>query len=187
MQSIIIQPTLAQWYGLVYEAEQRRVVHLDEALESYLVFLLMRFVEKPDLASSVLALDFLNSAQYTGEQRNVLLQELGDKCLLLSGLFPGRAQRKRVRISYFVGMGQAAYAELAHSKAGFPQVAQNFVVLMDLLQTIRSTFCNDHVLNLLEAHELFQDTRSQSAQKILTSATQGFVMFVAKDAANQSH
>jgi hypothetical protein len=48
MKQLILDSTpLAQWKSLVHEAQASCDRQLDEALESYLVFLLMRFTRKP--------------------------------------------------------------------------------------------------------------------------------------------
>ncbi|MEZ5672679.1 MAG: hypothetical protein R3E08_09980 [Thiotrichaceae bacterium] len=49
---------------------------------------------------------------------------------------------KRVRISYFVHLGESAYSVLATSSAGvratvYANLAEHFVILMDILQTTR--------------------------------------------------
>ncbi len=89
MNSLVIYPTdTAQWYALVNEAEVALNDLLGEEVESYLVFLLMRFSAKPEIARSVLAIDFLESEQAAKSQRYQRLRDVGDKSLLLSGLFP---------------------------------------------------------------------------------------------------
>jgi len=48
MAELILEPTpRAQWQALVHEAQSACDRQLDEALECYLVFLLMRFADKP--------------------------------------------------------------------------------------------------------------------------------------------
>src|SRR5437899_10481277 len=113
MSRLIIQPTeIAQWQELIKEAENSSQLVLNEELESYLVFLLIRFTGQPQLAKSVLALEFLENSRCLGQKQQEELRNVGDKCLLISGLFPGRAQRRRVKISYFVQLGQNAYVAL---------------------------------------------------------------------------
>ena len=86
MESLVLHPTAtAQWHALVNEAESLRHIQLGEELESYLVFLLMRFTEKPEMAHSVLAMDFLDSVKAAGAERRDKLQDVGDKCLLFAG------------------------------------------------------------------------------------------------------
>ena len=108
MSRIILHPTsIAQWHALVSEGCHRTSHRLEVELESYLVFLLMRYINQPQLAESVLGQEFLASLQH---QHNVEdnIRDVGDKCLLFSGLFPGRAEKHQLRISYYVDIGQMA-------------------------------------------------------------------------------
>ena len=53
MSELLIQTSAtAEWLSLVTEAESAAELHLDEDMQSYLVFLLMRFTERPELAGS---------------------------------------------------------------------------------------------------------------------------------------
>lgn len=184
MATLVLQPTVtAQWQALIKEAEAANHLALGDDLESYLVFLLMRFMEKPEIAKSVLAMDYLQALQSIGKQI-MRLQEVGDKCLLFAGLFPERAERKRVRISYFVELGQSAYSSIADlSKielAKFYQVlCKRFVGLMDILHTARD-LASQH-LTPLQAMDLWQDLQSPHALRVLRRYTQGtFVNDVVK-------
>ena len=88
MKSLVLQPTdTAQWHALVAEAQQACRHTLTETLESYLVFMLMRFTGRPDLVARAMALEFLD-AQGEGCQQPDMLRDVGDKCLLFSGFFP---------------------------------------------------------------------------------------------------
>ena len=108
MAELILEPTpQAQWQALVHEAQSACDRHLDETLENYLVFLLMRFADKPHCTARIMAADYLNSQTLPGEQRADKLRDVGDHCLLFSGLFPQLAERRLVRISYFVNIGRA--------------------------------------------------------------------------------
>ena len=160
MASLILHPTsMAQWYALLYEAQRSASIHLQEDLESYLVFLLMRYTQQPALANSVLGLEFLHSYQSAQDTNQPhLLKDVGDKCLLYAGLFPGRAKKRRVKISYFVKLGQTAYSTLSNyepsQEALFIRLCHEFPQLMDVLHATRdaSPTAND----LLDAIELWQ-------------------------------
>jgi hypothetical protein len=179
MDKIIVQPTsTAEWLALISEAQSACEVTLNEDLESYLVFLLMRFTEQSDIAHSVMALDFLRSHLLEGRHRTGLLRDVGDKCLLFAGLFPGRAQRRRVPISYFVHLGQSAYGELTHGPQTstndlFASLSQSFLYLMEVLQASRELADNTPSLTALEADELWRDTGSQHALRVLKRYTHG--------------
>ncbi len=163
--------SLAQWHALINEATVDAHIKLSEELESYLVFLLMRFTDNTEIAQSVLALDFLNAVRPESKDNSGQLQAVGDKCLLLAGLFPGRAERKQVRISYFIHLGQSAYGNLSQvsrqSVASlFYDLSQTFVPLTDVLLTLR-TLQGDYALTPLQAEELWSDTQSSAARRAL--------------------
>jgi len=157
---------LAQWHTLVQQAEHSYGCQLDESMESYLVFTLMRFMRQHNLGSQALALDFLDARSQPKSLRLEQLRDIGDQCLIISGLYPQRAHRRLVRVSYYVKMGRSAYQHLGTQieRTGaelYHQLAETFVLLMDLLQTIRGF--NNPVLQPIQAHELWSDTGSQHA------------------------
>jgi len=181
MKSLILHPTpTAQWYALINEAQQSCAVQLHEELESYLVFLLMRFTDCPALAQSILGLEFLTHYHASNHTH---LKDVADKCLLFAGLFPGRAARRRVKISYFVKLGQAAYAHLSNQASAqeqlFEALCDNFKHLMDVLQATRET--NDAAEQLLESLELWHETGSQMAFARVQQATRSFSIMVGTD------
>lgn len=172
MNRLHLHPTAtAQWHSLVCEAEAASETRLDESLQSYLVFLLMRFTCRPELASSVMALDFLRALTSAGRLQGERLRDVGDQCLLYSGLYPRRAERRLVRLGYFVDLGRSAYDRLARGlpdAAGdlFQQLCEGFVPLMEVLQTIRD-MNGSPALDSLQAVELWQDLRSPRAREQL--------------------
>lgn len=151
MKNIYIQPTpMAQWYALVNEAQFGCQLDLDEDLESYLVFMLMRFSGKTELSQSVVAIEFLESLHKTGSMRTNCLQEVGDKCLLISGFFPEQIRKRRLKESYYIDLGQNAYYALAnHSKLMaadlFKSLSHEFLILRDVLKAMRQE--NSHIEN----------------------------------------
>lgn len=182
METLILHPTpTAQWQALVGEAERASSIRLSEELESYLVFLLMRFSEHPEIAHSILANDFLESLYKIKLAKQETLRDVGDKCLLFAGLFPGRARKRRVRISYYVDLGKTAYFSLSDSYLNnlsslFASLGDQFVGLMDILHTMRELTSQQTFLDLLQAEELWNDIKSQHALKTLRSQSQGFIL-----------
>ena len=168
MGKILDQPgNMSHWQALVVEAEKLSGIQLDEELESYLVFTLMRYLRRPEVAHRILALDFLEALQSSQQQRNVALRDVGDQCLLVSGLFPRLAERRRVRVSYYVDLGRSAYQNLAESLTKtahlFTHLAEEFIAAMDTLQAIRVLGQQDSGLLPIEAYDLWQDTASREA------------------------
>lgn len=143
MNQLILHPTdISQWYALVNEAQVATSHLLNESTESYLVFLLMRFSQGPKLIESVVALDFLESMHKPRKLRADVLRDVGDKSLLFCGLFPGLAERRRVSLSYFSDMGQAAYltvSELQDDQTAdlYLQLSVEFLTLQQVLQAMR--------------------------------------------------
>lgn len=165
-----------EWHTLVSDAQHNAGVHLDEELESYLVFMLMRYTDKPEMAASVLALDYLEGAHAIGQVRQDRMRDVGDQCLLYSGLFPERAERRRVKISYYVDLGRSAYhtaADATHKAIGqlFIDLASQFVIIMDTLQAMRGINAEAPQLAPLVAFELWQDTGSRQARRALDEVT----------------
>lgn len=175
MNRLILHSTsLAQWYTLVNEAEDLFGKHLDIDLESYLVHLLERYTNKPELTASILALEYLNSLESSGQLRAEKLRDVGDKCLLFSGFFPELAHKRNVTVSYFVELGQRAYDYLALARHDslltsnlFALLKKHYINLLDLLFSIRELSGEQQALTLLQAEELWRNTGSQYALKLL--------------------
>ena len=174
MTTLVLQPTdLAQWHALVNEAQAACDCHLDEPIESYLVFLLMRFADRPEMARKIMALEFLRAQSPDARQLDSL-RDVGDQCLLFSGLFPKIAEKRMVRVSYFVNLGRSAYDQLAslvdrQSERLFSNLAGGFVAAMDVLHAMRG-LSGTPALEPLAAAELWEDTGSHSALRTLTDA-----------------
>lgn len=177
MEKLVLHPTPeSQWYALVEEACRSSAIPLSEDLESYLVFLLMRFTKNPEIAYNIFALDYLEGIKNLNPGGRQTLRDVGDKCLLFSGFFPQRARHRRVNISYYVKLGQSAYSSLSNHTNQlselFSKLHDHFVPLMDILHAIRALDKNYKILDLLDAYELWSDTKSAQAFKILQGATQ---------------
>lgn len=179
MTELVLHPTsTAQWHALVNEAQQRAQQPLNEALESYLVFMLMRFCQQPDILSRALATEYLDNDCRDGARPQQRLRDVGDLCLLYSGLFPHQAERRRVRISYYVNLGRSAYhrvAAMAETSITelFTGLSREFILLMDILQLMRNLDGRQEtLLSPLQAFELWQDTSSEQAKQRLAEVTQ---------------
>ena len=170
-----------EWHTLVNDAQHNAGVQLNEELESYLVFMLMRYTDKPEMAASVLALDYLQGAHALGQVRQDRMRDVGDQCLLYSGLFPERAEHRRVKVSYYVDLGRSAYHTAADATQQtlsqlFIGLASQFVMIMDTLQAMRGINADSPSLAPIIAFELWQDTGSQQAKKSLTDISDGVMI-----------
>jgi len=132
------------WQNLVDEAMGQTGYRGDDNVEHYLILTLDHFTRDKNLSSAVVAIDFLLALNSFGRVGGGQMRQVGDECLLLAGLFPERAERKRVPLNYFISMGQEAYRLLtdAHFKqiydpGLFAKLSQDFPNLIDVLQTMR--------------------------------------------------
>lgn len=156
--------TPALWQAILKDAESNCSVALQDDLEAYLIALLMRYTNKPEILRQVVAEAFLKALELRSFERNQSLQIVGDQCLIFTGLFPKIAEKRNVKLRYFVGLGQSAYAAISKEANDlYGSLAMQFVVLMDVLQSIRV----DLELEPLEAYEQWDELGSQRALKFL--------------------
>lgn len=172
MDRLSLHPTaVAQWFALVKDAETLCHSQLNEELESYLVMLLERFITKPDIVRSIVALEFLESQHKLSAQQQIGLRDVGDKCLLFSGLFPEFAIHRHVPVSYFIAVGREAYCLLSVHQTGlaklFHALEINFVTLMDVLQSSRELAGEEFGISPLQAEEIWRATGSPHARAVL--------------------
>jgi len=134
-------PQLELWQGLVHDGERQAGIELGESVQSYLVFVLMRYLRDGALAAHVLALDWLDAAERSGGARADAMRDVGDRCLLIAGRFPRLAERRHVGPDYFSTLGCGAYLGVAESaRAGyaalFAELAQAFGAMVRVLEAL---------------------------------------------------
>lgn len=110
----LTQGAAAELYqALVRDGARRGGCPLDEASESYLVFVLLRHQRDGMLLARTQALEWLHAQECFGRARADALRDVGDRCLLIAGLYPALAERRRVSLDYFVDLGRGAYQGVA--------------------------------------------------------------------------
>ncbi|MCC6208148.1 MAG: hypothetical protein IT488_08345 [Gammaproteobacteria bacterium] len=172
-----MNPTSApQWHSLVNKAQHLTGSVITDRAENYLIELLAQFSAKPLMMARVLAFDYLNDPLLQTKSRSERLKDIGDHCLLFAGLFPQHAERRQVRLGHMVELGQNAYHQLHESapfEAGglYADLARGFVTLMDLLHAIRELRDERARLTPLHAFDLWNDTGSQHALRVIRSFT----------------
>lgn len=140
--SLQLGAPLQLWYDLVRDGEARMRTRLPEVIESYLVFMLQRHQGDAVLGGRTLALDWLGGLERVGRERADAMRDVGDRCLLIAGLFPRLAERRNVQPHYYAALGQAAYGEVAvATRAGyaelFAQLARAFDAMLRVLASLR--------------------------------------------------
>ena len=144
------EPTeIAEWRKLVVEGEQRVGFQPTELVENYMVITLNAHTTNTSIASAVIAYDFLENVHVGSAKNAYELRDVGDRCLILAGLFPDRAKRKNVSKDYFKNLGENAYYVLSFAKLPwecdqtlFYQLFDNFEALIQILKAMRLTSQN---------------------------------------------
>src|SRR3990167_7845447 len=146
MAIIQFEPTpIAQWRNLLIHAQERSGIHLTESIESYVVQTLDANVKNNAIVSSMIAIEFLENIHIESIHHFHALRVVGDYCLILSGLFPDFAKRRRVSSDYFKNLGENAYYVLSSTRhfsqshyALYYQLFENFSELVDVLKSARA-------------------------------------------------
>jgi len=141
-QSITHGAQAELWQALVHEAGERAHAPLDDTRESYLVFVLLRYQRDDTLLARTQALEWLAAQSQVGSLRADALRDVGDRCLLIAGLYPQLAVRRHVQVDYFVRMGRGAYLEVAEASRSayaklFEQLAKSYQDLVRILRALR--------------------------------------------------
>lgn len=111
--------TAAQlWQSSLVHVQQRLHLRLSENQESYLVFLLIRHARDVALGGRTMALELLQALEAPGGVGDDRLRDVGDRCLLLAGLFPGLRHRRHVDAVYYQHLGRTAYGLLGERGQG---------------------------------------------------------------------
>jgi hypothetical protein len=111
------------------------------------------------------------------DQRNYLLQRIGDIALFISGFFADGLAGKAVDVDYYICMGGNAYGSLSEEIRGtfrgkafapvYKELAAKFQVLVDVLNEVADGAKDSSDVDLLRAYELWLKTGSRRARALL--------------------
>ena len=135
---------IAQWHSLILDAQSDLDFYLPESIEHYVVMTLHSYTTNTAFTSAIIALEFLKAIEDNSIINLQKLRDVGDHCLILSGLFPERAKRKNVSSEYFERIGKEAYYNLSFAQTRwvfdkdiFLKLCENFSDLIRLLNKLR--------------------------------------------------
>ena len=102
-------------------------------------------------------------------------RRLGDLALYLAGIFADSLRRTSVGLSYYIQMGQAAYATLAHHGQNtnealrdiFGELSQTFTAWVEVLRQLGEDFGFASRAHALETSELFERWQNAPRQRAL--------------------
>src|SRR5690606_28600585 len=85
-----------------------------------------------------MALELVDALEARGRTRLDELRDVGDRCLLIAGLFPRQAVRRRVGTRYFADLGRGAYGHVADAARHaygdlFARLSAGFDAMVDVL------------------------------------------------------
>ena len=136
----------SQWLQLIVNAEKLTGYQLQHELKNYLSLTLQHYTNELTLPTSIIALSYMEALSLSGTKQSHELRNIGDQCLLLSGLFPERLSRKSISLDYTITIGQQSYSRLADKNHVeqwdselFYSLQNHFIGLVDILYSMRHT------------------------------------------------
>jgi hypothetical protein len=141
-----------------------------ELTEFYLVSLLGDFT-RARITDEPLSLVLAESSADAGE-RVKALKQVGDTTLYVSGFFTESIERQLVAVDYYIGLGEAAYGELARRLQSstvsevYQELAEKFPRFVDVLAAVREqiNFAGSDVVQL---YQEWLRTRSEWVERRL--------------------
>ncbi|MEE9614371.1 MAG: hypothetical protein V3W31_05375 [Thermodesulfobacteriota bacterium] len=164
---------------LVTAAIAHQKISTSEEAEFYLSNLLTEFVDSRDRALSPsprteepLAITFLKTLETGPTERTVILRELGDLTLFLSGFFSDSLKRRIVDIDYYMGIGSSSYKHLAShlGRKGSPlflELSEKFTALVDVLAEVSERSRLTSHTDVLRLYERWLKTGSPHTETLL--------------------
>jgi hypothetical protein len=185
--SIIFVNPSEYFQGAVSGAVANLKLQVSEHAQHYLVQLLAHFIAAENLiptgadgkpADTLTQQLALALEQEQADQRAVRLKQLGDYSLYVAGFFSDSLNRKLVDVDYYIGMGGAAYENVAHlqeKKARselFLELARKFPKFVEVLSQIseETGFNPGSHRDLLRVYELWLKTGSKKFANQLVKA-----------------
>ena len=126
-------------YDIVLESEYKLGVNLDHETEAYVVQLVARYIDRPNINKDPIATKMLSGMQMPKEQKKSVLKEVADECLLIDGLSLGKNRWPSVR--YYQDIGKIAYSNVAYitnpPETFFEELASNFSLISTVIGKIK--------------------------------------------------
>lgn len=164
----------------------RQGVNVDPHAAHYVVNLLTLFSRSDELYEDdgesyglkPLALMLADAAHAESvEQRNSVLQRIGDVALFVAGFFADSLAKKAVDLDYYIHMGGNAYGSLSDEVRGtfrgnafadiYRELAMKFQVLVDVLNEISDGPRDGSDIDMLRTYEIWLKTGSRRAEQLL--------------------
>ena len=122
------------------EAQGKSQVFLASDMEAFLVHVIARTIDKPNIWDRPIAIKILGAQTLSGTLRATALQSIGEECLFIDGW-----QVKQARWptqTYFIDMGEIAFGMASVSTRPADKllelVSNNFKLMSAILKTART-------------------------------------------------
>jgi hypothetical protein len=115
-------------------------------------------------------------AQYlsgTAANKHHTLKQMGDVCLMITGVFPDSLNKKIVDVDYYLGMGGTAYQHLSElqltaiSRTLFKELSEKFKLFSEVLSEMSEKSGLQSNSNLLRVYEKWLQTGSERLKNVL--------------------
>jgi hypothetical protein len=161
---------------------EKHKLNASESAVLYLASLLSRHIESerffcvgPDgkLADTLLTDLYVQYIQAGNEERKIILQRLGDICLMISGYFAESIRRKVVDLGFYFGMGGSAYHSLSNltdeteSKETFDELSIKFRSFSNVLGEMSERSGLQSNKDVLRLYERWITTGSDRLRRVL--------------------
>ncbi|NNE06695.1 MAG: hypothetical protein HKN15_13320 [Xanthomonadales bacterium] len=174
------------FHSSINDVVERQRVDIDPHAAHYVVNLLTIFSRSTELYEDQseyyglrpLALMLAEAANTERlDQRNYLLQRIGDVALFIAGFFADGLASKAVDVDYYIYMGGNAYDSLSDEIRGtfrgrafapvYRELADKFQVLVDVLNEVAESARQNSDVDLLRTYEVWLKTGSKRAEALL--------------------
>jgi hypothetical protein len=166
----IVEKSLRDYFlGLVSEAAKTHNDVFSPQAVHYVTDVLVHFHETARLFVQtgsrvpVMAEMLSHALEADFYRRIVLLRQMGDTSLMVSGFFPEAVTRRSVDLGYYQQMGEIAYSQLG-SMSGEPSVfdelSERFRELSGLINDVADV-TSQRSTHLLQLVEMYQRTKSE--------------------------
>lgn len=165
--------------NLVESAIDHQHIETDDIAKFYLVNLLVNCIEseKTNISDEPLAITFNKAFQSSSVKQGIILRQVGDFSLYLSGFFSESLSRKIVDVDYYITIGQTAYNYLANIEGSvksqnsrsslYKELSSKFLPFTDVLAEVSERCKLTSNENILRLYEKWIKTRNEWSAKLL--------------------
>ena len=131
------QPYVKAGWEIVMEAQGKSQIFLESDVEAFLVHVIARTLDKPNIWDQPIAIRVLTAQQLSGKTRAQALQTIGEECLFING-WQIKQERWPTK-TYFVEMGEIAFGLASTSTRPADKLLElasdNFQLMSSVLKT----------------------------------------------------